>query len=108
MSLAELRVTLREHRLKKGLISKRSAGSDIMATIKKSNKKDLEDMMNQYQIQIKDKNVRGRNATGTATSRDPELFRGQMEIGKHSGASFMEILSTDYQYAPFEMRREQH
>ena len=100
LSLAELRVTLREHRLKTGLLIKRSAGSDTMAMIKRANKKELEVMAGQRELKVPEKASVGelRLALRQAVI-DNSSGETQMEIGKHQGATFMEILNSDYQYA---------
>ena len=105
LSLAEVRIAVRELRLRQGQLTMRSPGNDVMQQIKNGKKAELVEMSHNYQLPMNPKATVGelrlalRQAVMSNCSRDTTI-----EFGKHKGASFMEVYTIDRPYSLWAMR----
>ena len=109
LSISELRVMLRESRIRRGLLQVKEPGQDQMARIKKANKSELQELIKAYQLPSMEKATVGemklalRQAVIDDCDGDTKI-----SFGKHQGATFMEVMSTDHQYAMWATREVKH
>ncbi|CAK9032723.1 Retrovirus-related Pol polyprotein from transposon TNT 1-94 [Durusdinium trenchii] len=105
LSLAEVRIAVRELRLRQGQLTMRSPGNDVMQQIKNGKKAELVEMSHNYQLPMNPKATVGelrlalRQAVMSNCSGDTTI-----EFGKHKGASFMEVYTIDRPYSLWAMR----
>ena len=105
LSISELRVMLRESRIRRGLLQVKEPGQDQMARIKKANKSELQELAKAYKLSSMEKATVGelklalRQAVIDDCDGDTKI-----NFGKHQGATFMEVMSTDHQYAMWATR----